>query len=192
MPWNYYVLNIDKNSEPPPDEWSEIIKLVKENKLTEDKLINKIEVAAFSIRGVRTLRWLIDKTHSEYSSKDECLKIGKKLLTYYFNLKDYEKKIPKELFEKLEMDKIKEPTKCPLCLLELEKEMFNKDGRVDSNSIQMGHISPLKLRTGDDSNHFAENINWQHRRCNYMQGEGTLDDALEFMIDILKRHGKIA
>lgn len=191
MAWHFYAIKIANKNFEPPTEWTEIVTLLKVNDLVETKVIGKIEVASFAIRGSRLLRWRIKETDSEYSSEEECLRIGKKLLVYYLQLKDFNKKIPDEIKQSLGINENNQFTKCPLCLLEIEKEAFIIDARIFPNAIQMGHLNPLNLRDENKSNHFADNINWQHRRCNYMQGEDTIANALNFMIEILKRHKKI-
>ena len=189
--WHFPAIKIANKGILPTKEWMEIILSIKQSKLVEDKVIGKIEVASFAIRGSRLLRWRIKETDPEYSSEEECLRIAKKLLIYYLHLKDFNKDIPSVLKTLLGITEKTETTKCALCLLEIEKEQFLIDARIHPNAIQMGHLNPLSLRNEVSSNHFAENINWQHRRCNYMQGEDTLANALDFMIEILKRHKKI-
>ena len=76
-------------------------------------------------------------------------------------------------------------------MLEIEKDMFLLDARKQPDSIQMGHKNPLHKRDKITHNHTYDNVIWQHRRCNYMQGEDTIKSALKYMIEILKRHKKI-
>lgn len=191
MSWCFYAIKIANKDYSPNEEWLTILDLLKKHKLVEIKVLGKIEVAAFAIRGSRLLRWRVKESDSEYCSEIECLNIAKKLLVYYLQLKDFEKEIPIDVRKCLNMSNEKVDVKCPLCLLEIEKEQFFKDARISPNATQMGHLNPLNLRGKSTSNHFADNINWQHRRCNYMQGEDTLENALEFMIGILQRHNKI-
>ncbi|MFM7682818.1 MAG: hypothetical protein ACKO7P_08735 [Bacteroidota bacterium] len=189
--WHFPAIKIANKNIYPSKDWIDLIELLKDSDLVENKVLGKIEVASFAIRGSRLLRWRIREDDPEYSSEEECLKIAKKLLVYFLQINDLNKEIPKEIKNTLEIDENAEPTKCPLCLLEIEKEQFLIDARIHPKAIQMGHLNPLNLRDENNSNHFAENINWQHRRCNYMQGEDTLDNALDFMIEILQRHKKI-
>lgn len=191
MPWNFWVIWKANNGVEPPADWTKLIKENKRHALVEAKIFNKIEVAAFTIRGERTLRWRINKSHSEYSTKKDCLDVAKKLYAYYLRLKDFDKQIPPKIKKLVSLKSYPDNTQCPLCLEEIEKGMFFLDARKQSSAIQMGHKNPLSKRIQKNHLHTKENVIWQHRRCNYMQGEDTIENALNYMLEILKRHKKI-
>lgn len=189
MRWSFHAINIANPSITVPEDWQIILLLV--TGLIEKKIIDKIEVAAFTIRGLRTLRWLIPIEHPEYSTEVDCLEVSKKLLASYLEIKDVGIEISETLRSNLSDYLHDTHTKCPLCLEELEKYLFFLDGRKEPDAIAMGHIEPLNQRNEHQHNHFAGNTTWQHRRCNYMQGERNINTALNYMLEILQRHGKI-
>ena len=76
MPWHYWVLRKFATTEPPK-EWERILKLLKD--ILPAKYIDKIEVAAFSIRGKRIARWQLERSHPEYSTKVNAIGAAKKL-----------------------------------------------------------------------------------------------------------------
>lgn len=201
MPWNYWVIGISSQAEPP-DEWVGILGQL--SGYIEDKYINKVEVAAFTIRGVRTARWLIANTESEYSNLQNALGSAKKL-TWLLLLSQEGPGLDHELKKSLKCTKTamcvlleghggncssswQDPgvTRCPLCLEPIKLSDFNLDGRKDALSIQMGHSIPLsRINQG----HKADNVYWQHRRCNYIQDEQTLASTVENLVTIVERHG---
>lgn len=189
MRWNYWVINTANKDVAVPESWHNVLKIIKN--LVDNKIIDKIEVAAFTIRGMRTLRWLIPPEHHEYSTEEDCIEVAKKLLAAYLETKDVGIEIPDDLQLYLSDYLQYANTKCSLCLDELEKHLFFLDGRTEPNAIAMGHIEPLNQRSEYQHNHFATNTTWQHRRCNYMQGERNINTALNYMLEILHRHGKI-
>jgi len=195
------VIGISSQAEPP-DEWVGILGQL--SGYIEDKYINKVEVAAFTIRGVRTARWLIANTESEYSNLQNALGSAKKL-TWLLLLSQEGPGLDHELKKSLKCTKTamcvlleghggncssswQDPgvTRCPLCLEPIKLSDFNLDGRKDALSIQMGHSIPLsRINQG----HKADNVYWQHRRCNYIQDEQTLASTVENLVTIVERHG---
>lgn len=191
MRWKYWVLNNFAGTNSVPKEWYDILEIVDKNKLVDNKVLNKIEVAAFSTRGNRQLRWTIDESDPQYATEKTSLDIAKKLLANYLQLVDLNITIPENLKILLSDYLTNETTKCSLCKEEITSKMFLLDGRKDQDAINMGHIEPLNTRDQTKSNHYPENVCWQHRRCNYMQGERNIETALNYMYEILKRHSKI-
>jgi len=83
-----------------------------------------------------------------------------------------------------------EVTYCPICKEIITYEDFKRSGRTDPISIQMGHLIPLSR---ERKGHNVKNVVWVHRRCNYIQDEQTVAEAIETLRKILQRHGyKIA
>lgn len=189
--WCFSLIVTSNPGSRPPRDWWKLIKVIKEHGLVDNSILSKIEVAAFTIRGSRTLRWKMPNYDPQYATIHQSVNVAKKLLAEYLNLYDFNQEIPKEIKSQLvDFNRLPKPTVCPLCKDRLKKSLFELDGRKDSQSIQMGHIKPLNSR-GKISHHFAKNVNWQHRQCNYMQGERELKTALKFMKSILIKHGKI-
>ena len=191
MKWNYWVISNSNKGVQPPQEWYQILQIIYEHNLLDNKNINKIEVAAFTIRGSRTLRWIILENDPQFASERNSLEVAKKLLANFLELVDLKIIIPEKLKIFLSEYLTNETTKCSLCREEITSTMFLLDGRKDQDAVNMGHIEPLNTRDQNQSNHYAENVCWQHRRCNYMQGERNIETALNYMFGILKRHGKI-
>lgn len=191
MKWNSWVISNSNKNIFPPAEWCEVLKILHESNLIEDKIIDKIEVAAFTIRGSRILRWKIDESDPQFATEDNSFRVAKKLLANYLEVIDLSIQIPEKLKPFLANYLTSESTKCSLCREEITTIMFVLDGRTEQDAINMGHIEPLNTRDQNQSNHYAENVCWQHRRCNYMQGERNIETALNYMYGILKRHGKI-
>jgi len=189
MKWNFHAINIANKGIMPPLEWQEILVILKI--IIDKKIIDKIEVAAFTIRGSRLLRWRIEHTDPQFASEQTSLEVAKKLLANYLELVDLDIVMPDILKDYLSNYLTNETSKCSLCKEEITSSMFLLDGRKDQDAINMGHIEPLNTRNQNQSNHYPENVCWQHRRCNYMQGERNIETALNYMYDILKRHNKI-
>lgn len=187
--WHYWVIRTANPEINPPTDW--IIILENLGKLVPGKIIDKIEAAAFIIRGTRIIRWILDQNDPQYATESESTEVAKKLLSQYLDLTNFQENIDDDIISLLKPYKTGNPTRCSMCLEELSTDSFLLDGRTDPNSISMGHLTPLSMRNQQFSNHFADNVNWQHRRCNYMQGERTINEALDYMKEILKRHQRI-
>lgn len=201
MAWNYWVLGIAAGAEPP-DEWQNILTGLSE--IISDKYINKIEAAAFVIRGVRTARWLLSPDEAEFSTLQDALGAAKKL-TWLLLKSEGVPQIPGALLAMLKCTKSSncalleghegecthtgspdQFSKCPVCLETIKLNDFELDGRTDPLSIQMGHLVPLSRETGG---HNAKNVTWAHRRCNYIQDEQTVEETIEQLCRIVEKHG---
>lgn len=181
MGWNSWVINLSAGANPPR-EWVKIVKELK--KILSNKYIDKIELAAFVIRGTRKARWMLSSKHPEYSSKKDALGAAKKLTLLMIKSKGCSK-INSFLKRKLIKKKKVDITQCPLCKKNILLSDFDKDGRKDTDSIQMGHYIPLSKK---NKAHNYDNVFWSHRRCNYIQGEQTIKETIKFLIQILKGH----
>lgn len=180
--WNYFVLK-NHAGDSAPKEW--IILLPKLKTIISNKIINKVESAAFSAKGERKARWKLPEDNPEFCSKVESFKVAKKLIFLVLNcengpgiIKEIRKEFPKDEF-------VVSTTKCPLCKSTIELSDFERDGRKDPYSIQLGHDIPLSRRLGS---HNHKNIFWIHRRCNYVKGEQTLSESLLNLVEIIKNH----
>jgi len=201
MAWNSWVLKIAARAEPP-QEWNSILEDL--DGILSDKYIDKIEVAAFSIRGERTARWLLVPDDAEFSTLADALGAAKKL-TWLLLKSEGAPMIPSSLLGKLRCTKsaictLLEGhegkctdsrshdglTKCPVCLETIRFHDFERDGRKDLVSIQMGHLVPLSRVT---AGHTANNVVWVHRRCNYIQDEQTVEETIMQLCEIVKKHG---
>lgn len=184
MPWHYWVLRKFATAEPPK-EWEEILEELKS--ILPPKYIDKIEVAAFSIRGKRIARWQLEKDHAEYSTKQNALGAAKKLAWLLLKSK-HAPLISPVLNSFLNKDGkfSEEITYCPICKEAISFEDFKRSGRTDPISIQMGHLTPLSR---EREGHNIKNVVWVHRRCNYIQDEQTVPETIETLCEILKRHG---
>lgn len=201
MSWQYWVIKIAAQADAPP-EWSNILSQLAG--YINNKQINKIEVAAFTIRGQRTARWLIPHTHAEFSTIENSIGAAKKLtwlllksqggpgLNSALNLSLKCTKDNRCVLleghdgECSELDRTLEITKCPICLEPIKLDDFNRDGRTDPFSIQMGHLVPLSKTT---QGHTSDNVVWVHRRCNYIQDEQTVEETIITLSEIVKKHG---
>jgi len=200
--WHYWVLNIAAGAEPP-EEWKAILRGLSNIGLS-GTYVDKIEVAAFAIRGVRTARWKVPKNHPEYASLENSLGAAKKLTWLVFR-SEGSPGITAELYTSLKCTRSsectlleghgdecktgeasKEITRCPVCLEIIKLDDFRRHGRTDPLSIQMGHLTPLsRTRQG----HNATNVVWAHRRCNYIQDEQTVEETIKTLREIVERHG---
>lgn len=188
MPWHYWVLRKFATAESPK-EWEKILEELKS--ILPAKYIDKIEVAAFSIRGKRIARWQLEKAHAEYSTKQNALGAAKKLTWLLLKSKNAPS-IFHVLNSLLNKDRkfLEEITYCPICKETISFEDFKRSGRTDPISIQMGNLIPLSRKR---EGHNAQNVVWVHRRCNYIQDEQTVTETIETLREILERHGyKIA
>lgn len=129
--------------------------------------IDKIELAAFAIRGKRTARWLIPTDHPEYATLENSLGAAKKL-TWLLLKSEEAPGITAELYNRLR------------CV-----QTFNRNGRTDPYSIQMGHLVPLSRAP---QRHKAKNVIWAHRRCNYIQDEQTVEETIKTLQEIVRKH----
>jgi len=201
--WHYWVLNIAANAEPP-EEWQTIMR--KLYPIIDGTYIDKIEVAAFAIRGKRTARWKVPASHPEYATLENSLGAAKKL-TWLLLKSEGAPGISTELYNSLKctqssscvlleghesscktIEHHREITRCPICLEIINLEDFKRDGRTDPYSIQMGHIVPLSRTT---QGHNAKNVVWAHRRCNYIQDEQTVEETIKTLREIVEKHGYI-
>lgn len=204
--WNYFVVNISAGDDAP-QEWIDLIKILKNylDRDLADKLINKIELVAFVIKTSRIARWKIPEEHVEHSTKEECIRVAKKLSWLLLNSKspNNAQLINQELSSKLKCNKkencnlfcghdgeckdevVIKITKCPLCRKEIQLDDFSKDANKDPDSIQAGHLIPLSRQ---QKAHNAENIAWFHRRCNYITGEHTLEETIDDLKRIVMEH----
>lgn len=200
MAWNYWVLKIAAQAGPPL-EWDNI--LSKLSGYVDDDYINKIEVAAFTIRGKRTARWLIPEGDPEFSTIENSIGVAKKLAWLLLGCEEGSglsedlrlslkcTRRPCVLLEGhdgecSESERTLEITRCPICCEPIRSDDFKRNGRTDPLSIQMGHLIPLsRTRQG----HTASNVVWTHRRCNYIQDEQTVEDTINTLCTIIRRHG---
>ena len=67
----------------PPEEWQITVK--KLSQMIGETYIDKIEVAAFAIRGKRTARWKVPTSHPEYATLENSLGAAKKLTWLLLN-----------------------------------------------------------------------------------------------------------
>lgn len=184
MPWHYWVLRKFATAEPPK-EWEKILEELKG--ILPTKYIDKIEVAAFSIRGERIARWQLKKDHAEYSTKRNALGAAKKLTWLLLKSKNAPS-ISEQVVSLLNKDRefTEEITYCPICKESINFEDFKRAGRTDPVSIQMGHLIPLSR---GEEGHDSKNVVWVHRRCNYIQDEQTITETIDTLRQILERHG---
>ncbi len=183
----------------PPQEWVEIISQV--SNVIDARILNKIEVAAFSIRDKRTARWLVPKEHPEYSNKYDALEVAKKLTWLAFHSRDAPS-LPEELAPHLRCERTRicmwpvghhgpcgNPgdyvTLCPLCQEPFALDQFMLDARRDALAVQMGHYVPL---SGGPGGHTSQNVFFAHRRCNFIQGDHELEATIEHLKQIARRH----
>lgn len=202
MSWNYWVLKIAADADPPR-EWSHILSALSGH--IDDDYINKIEVGAFTIRGKRTARWLMPNTHSEFSTIENSIGAAKKLTWLLLQcqggpgLNDVLSSLlacTKQHGECALLEghqgacsqsrKTPQVTRCPICLDAIKLDDFKRSGRTDPVSIQMGHLTPIsRAKQG----HTADNVVWVHRRCNYIQDEQTVKETIDTLRAIVKKHG---
>lgn len=199
--WHFWVLNLAAGADPP-EEWKTIVGNL--SRIIDGAYIDKIEAAAFTIRGKRTARWGVPEDHSEFATLENSLGAAKKL-TWLLLESEGSPGMPSELYDSLRCTKstecrlleghsgeceTREPThetlRCPVCLETINLADFERPGRTDPLSIQMGHLIPLSRgRHG----HNATNVVWTHRRCNYIQDEQTVEETIRTLCDIVQRHG---
>ena len=199
--WHYWVLRIAANAEPPK-EW--LIIMRKLSQMIDKTYIDKIEAAAFAIRGKRTARWIVPVNHPEFATLENSLGAAKKLVWLLLKSEDSPGMLS-ELYDLLKCTKSadcrlleghsgecetrkprQETLRCPVCLETIKLSDFGRHGRTDPLSIQMGHLVPLSRAT---QGHNAKNVVWAHRRCNYIQDEQTVEETIKTLCEIVEKHG---
>ncbi len=206
MVWHNWVVRL--NNPTTPMEWDQILGVLSAtglNSKSMNDIIDKIELASFVTKGDRRGRWTLDITDPEYCTEKEAIDVAKKLL-WLALLSNNAPGIPQNLSPLLLCDATQgcklfighdgpcntvnapapTPTRCPMCHRIINYEDFDRDGRKDPLSIQIGHRTPLSRQVRQ---HNARNISWTHRQCNFIQGDQTLDEALRNLADILEAHG---
>src|SRR3989338_5710465 len=134
MAWHNWVLRKFSGAESP-EEWVSIVTELKT--ILDNKLIDKIEFAAFVIRGSRKARWTIIENDPEYSSELNSMDAAKRLTQLLISSKEGPTITDSlKILLNLTEQKI---TKCPMCNKEIIISDFYKDGRIDPYSIQVGH-----------------------------------------------------
>ena len=201
--WHFWVLNLTKvRIGRPPSQWKTILKVL--SQLASPEFIDKIEVAAFTIRGLRTARWKVPRNHPEFATLKDSLGAAKKL-TWLMLTTEGSPKLPISLHKSLRCTKSAkcslleghkgkcrksvrglEITRCPVCRETIKFNDFKRNARVDLLSIQMGHLTPLSRKP---QGHNASNVVWAHRRCNYIQDEQTVKETIKTLREIVERHG---
>ena len=202
MPWNSWIVSSSSGANASK-EWEDLIDKLKSIGIP-DKVINKIELVAFVIKGVRTARWLVDVNDPEYCSEEEALRVAKKLTWLVLKSKNAPP-MADELKNILLCDKTANcklfightgdcttdasvgVTKCALCREELSLSDFKRDARSHPSAIQINHKIPLSRQ---NNSHNAENLGWAHRRCNYIQGEQTLEETIKTLARIVAAHAE--
>lgn len=200
--WHYWVLNIAAEAEPP-EQWKTILRSLSRINLA-GKYIDKIEAAAFVIRGQRTARWKVPTVSPEFATLENSLGAAKKL-TWLLLRSEGAPEMSEELGNSLKCTKSvgglllgghggecdvrgpsQEVTRCPVCKEIVKFNDFQRHGRTEPLSIQMGHLTPLsRVRQG----HNAANVIWAHRRCNYIQDEQTVEETIKTLCEIVEKHG---
>jgi hypothetical protein len=201
--WHFWVLNLPHiQIGRPPRQWKTILRIL--SQIISDTYIDKIEVAAFTIRGKRTARWKVTKSHPEFATMKDSLGAAKKL-TWMLLMAKGSPKMSARLLKILKCTKLTkcslleghggkcrrksanpETTRCPVCREIIRLTDFGINARTDPLSIQMGHLTPLSQKP---KGHNAANVVWAHRRCNYIQDEQTVKETIKTLREIVKRHG---
>ena len=182
MAWLHWQIRYNNRDQPSPKKWDTFA-----NKLLSvipKRNVEKIELASFTAKGNRKLRWLLPDTDPEYCNKDDAIQVAKKLAFLMLNTNgcsiptNLDKDFPKSKFKR-------EITKCPLCKKEINLSDFNKNGNKDLESIQIDHEMPLSQQLGS---HNKNNVFWIHRRCNYIKGEQTTKQSLLSLVELIRNH----
>ena len=183
--WNNHVLK-RYAGDNAPQNWINFLGKIRGD--IQKKTIDKVELTAFVAKQHRTGRWLLRRTDPEYCTKFEAFKIAKKLIFLILLSKngvgvgnDLEDDFPEKQYPR-------QITECPLCKIEIELSDFDKNANIDLTAIQMGHKIPLSRVS---NSHNANNVFWIHRKCNYIKGEQTLQEALDSLIEIIRNHTRI-
>lgn len=201
MTW-FFWQNKYKAGTPPPTEWITLGNALI-NLGIKRKYVEKVELAAFLIRGERKARWSLDSSNSEYCTEQEALNIAKKLSALVL-LSRSSARIEKSILPLVKCTNnsycnlyeghegpctrsgTRKPTRCTLCGHRITLSDFDKDGKRDQNSITMSHRSPLSRTPGG---HNAKAVEWAHRSCNSSLSSMSLDEAIEKSKEILEYHG---
>lgn len=81
---------------------------------------------------------------------------------------------------------------CQLCLGTLNIKNFFDSGEATLNEVEIMHLIPLKANLDSlDLKHTVENICWGHKICNRLQGEDSLADVKEKVVQIALGTGKV-
>jgi 5-methylcytosine-specific restriction endonuclease McrA len=182
MVWIHWQIRFNNKNQQSPQKWDNFAsKLLS---VLPKRNVEKIELVSFTAKGNRKLRWLLQNTNPEYCTKNEAIKIAKRLAFLMLNSNgssiptNLEKDFPKSRFKR-------EITKCPLCKKIIDLTDFDRNGQKDLESIQIDHEIPLSQQLGS---HNSKNVFWIHRRCNYIKGEQTTKQSLLSLVELIKNH----
>jgi hypothetical protein len=173
MTWLFWQLNTKAGTNPPA-QWLTLMAQLRG--VLPRKDVEKIELVAFSIKGKRTARRLLNTTNPEYCTETEALKVAKKLAWLTLLSRD-PPQIEPQLRPLLSCDKTQgckllightgncittgnpfsTATRCALCGKQISIGNFNLNGRRDPNSITVNHRTPLSRTAHGQHGHNAEN-----------------------------------
>ncbi len=171
------------------------------------EIIEKIELISFLQKGSRIARWKLGRSDPDYCTVSDAIRVAKKLAWLALTSKE-PPDVPIALRPVLRCENTAtctqleghdgacnntgswtfDKTRCDLCGRRIEFEDFDRDGRRDPESVTVAHRSPLSRAIRQ---HNSRNVSWAHRSCNQMQGEQSVDEALEKMRSILMVHGYV-
>jgi hypothetical protein len=206
--WCAWFINIGAKR-AAPYEWRALWKSLLQLGV-DRKLLEKVEAASMVIRGVRIERWLIDKNDHEYASKKDTLEATKKLIYQAVISKGSpyaHSKLKKAILQKvscsfrcfLPIGHLKKHSKyfcknlqCGICgeIISYDQIMgkarATRGSKIAPDVCTMGHGDPLT----SGGIHSAENIGWQHKRCNDCQGNLSKKDFLNLLNKIIRFNRK--
>jgi len=127
------------------------------------------------------------------STPEDCYNIDMELISQLLNMEDLVVK-PNINDEDMEIIEIlrslyEYPLVCPICKEQILISQFQKGKGFDDYSIQIGHINPPS--NPDESAHYSGNVRWIHRKCNMIQGDMEISKTIDYLEEILKKHGRI-
>lgn len=162
-----------------------------------ERIIDKIEKASYSTNGEtaenspiinRTLRYRARKEDGTKlipvnGAEKRILKeegkfrvaVRKDELSTFKNCQEIEKDLVCEVISVLNKTN---PHKCYFCGGDFTVDDFIGKDRKSPTSAQHGHKEPL---SDDKVNHVSGNVSWQHRKCNLMQSDGSIEETYKYM-----------
>lgn len=130
----------------------------------------------------RAYRWEILNDDYQFASKENCWEIEKSLIEQLFEFDDAPINLKKDFIANGLLTESSKTALCPITLEQLRWSSF-ADNSHGKSKVQIGHLTPLK----QNGKHLADNICWQSRDGNRIQGNLSIQETHDLIISIARR-----
>lgn len=170
-------------------------KILKDNETFDKKKFDKIKTKAYKTdraltgkdKTNRARRWEVLWGDFQYATIEECWEVEKKLIESIVLFDNFPPIVKEKFIYNELISKDKENTKCPITLKSLDYNDFKKEITHGISDYQVGHKKPLKI----GGKHNGENTCWQSADGNRMQGDLTIDETINIILEIAEKHLKM-